>query len=668
MPSSIFVCCLPLTAALVALSSIVIEAQVVCRDNGCGNTGSCCTTSEYSCTKERALKESSTCNPPTFSSTLEEPGVEFCPVLDNYEFGRCKDSYSRNVSQTVGDFGKLDWVGVEFESVSYKRFSMTVIWEHKDAEKLILFHPRLSAVKGYEIRIYQKYRTGEPILRECLCVTDPTRRNVSGIHNRSFQYSHTEDQLSHMSVEVRTYPSLSGADDRNTRKNCSLLTKCAKNNQSEDCFTSRDECYSWPQTCLDFLPSYSSKTCTPPQYGPPTNVKLQTSVYHDNTTAMQLYLLWEPPQTNVLFPAPNVYYITIEDVNGTHIYHFRAMNVTNITILSLNSYLKYNVFVSAYVPCSGLANGISAGGSVGCGDEYPIYSIPVDPSTTSSSSTVKMSSPTVSALHSTIIIISSTVAAVAFIVVIILGCIAVVIVLTFKNRRSHKCVIPGLVLPRVHKNNICVFVFYPRDTEPCEEAFIQTYIVAPLCEYEAFKTIKSADDPDFERGRIPESVDRSFRNADFIIIVCNSLLLHEWNSDHCSPSVKLLRQYIGNVSICDDDSINKFITVVLDGQNKQQLIHSRQNLGSLRSFVINERTWDEEMLAIVRYMTKSPLFQVAGQGQSLDLCLVPPDSPDPTTVDSPNSSQESHYTSTPRTSNSTLSDMDSGHNAITLDA
>lgn len=681
---SVVVNCLRLTAGLVALSSIVIEAQIVCRDNGCGNTGSCCTTSDYSCTEEHhPIAERDSCNRPTAPLTPEGNGVKICPIT--YEFERCSNSYSTNKSQTVGDFGKVDWVGVEFQSVSYETFSMTVVWEHKDAE-ILLQHSELSPVRGYEIRIYEKRRMGDSFLRECLCVTDPTRRNVSGIHTGFFTYSLKQDKLSHMSVEVRTYPSLAGEDDRNTRKNCSLMTGCAASNESEDCFSLRDECYSWPQSCLDFLPSYNSKTCTPPYYGPPTNVKLQMSPYHDNitnNTAMQLHLSWEPPNINSLFPAPNVYYITIENVNGTH-YHFRAMNATSITILSLNSSMTYIVFVSAYVPCSGLANGISAGGPVGCGEECLVYSIPLttwsspiattslptvtmDPLTTWSSSTATTSLPTVSTVHLTKNSSTIVVAVVVAFIAVILVC-STVFFLLIKNRCSLSRKIPGLstlVLPHTPENNICVFVFYPRYTEPCEEAFIQTYIVAPLCEYRAFKTIKSADDPDFERGCIPESVDRSFRNADFIIIVCNSLLLHEWNSDHCSPSVKLLRQYIGNVSIGDDDSITKFITVVLDEQNKQQLIHSRQNLGSLRSFVINERTWDQEIPAIVGYMTRSPLFQVAGQGRSLELCLEVPDSPDPSTIDSPNSSQES---SIPTASDFTFSDTDCSHNAYTLDS
>ena len=432
MSISVVVYCLPLTAGLVALSSIVIEAQIVCRDNGCGNTGSCCTTSEYSCIEEHDLiAERDSCIRPTARDTPLGNGVELCP-LRKYYFERCNNSYSTDNRQTVGRFGKVNWVGVEFQSVSYETFSMTVVWEHKDAE-ILPDHPELSPVGGYEIRIYQKSRMRESSLRECLCVTDPTRRNVSGIHTGLFKYSLTQDQLSHMSVEVRTYPSPAGEDRRNTRKNCSLLTGCAPSNKSEECFNSRDTCYSWPQTCLDFLPSYNSKTCTPPLYGPPTNVRIQTSPYHDNitkNTAMQLHLSWEPPNITSLFPAPNVYYITIEDVNGTRMYHFRAVKATNITILSLNSSMKYNVFVSAYVPCSGLATGTSVRGLVGCAEEYQ-YSIPMYPlSSTWSSSQETTSPPTVSTVlapSTIIIIISSTIVAVAFIVVI----------LFFFSRRDH---------------------------------------------------------------------------------------------------------------------------------------------------------------------------------------------------------------------------------------
>ena len=181
--------------------------------------------------------------------------------------------------------------------------------------------------------------------------------------------------------------------------------------------------------------------------------------------------------------------------------------------------------------------------------------------------------------------------------------------------------------------------------------------------YDAIKEVKSSDDPDFERGCIPESVDRSFRDADYILIVCNKLFLYEWNRDECSQTVQLLKRYMGDVSSRCDGSIVKFITVVMDEQRRKQLTDSRQNLGSLANFLVNETTWEQEIPNIVRYMTGTPLFEVTRQEDSLAL-LDSPDSPVP---DTPDSSQDSHYTRTPRTSNSTLSDTDSSHSAYTME-
>ena len=72
-----------------------------------------------------------------------------------------------------------------------------------------------------------------------LCVTDPSMRNISNIHGAFLEYK----GMSHMIVEVRTFPSLIGEDERNKWRNCSLLTGCAMTSTTEDCFISRDDCY-----------------------------------------------------------------------------------------------------------------------------------------------------------------------------------------------------------------------------------------------------------------------------------------------------------------------------------------------------------------------------------------------------------------------------------------
>ena len=156
-----------------------------------------------------------------------------------------------------------------------------------------------------------------------------------------------------MIVEVRTFPSLIGKDKQNMRRNCSLLTGCTT---TEDC---RDDCYSWPQSCLDFFPSYDLLTCAPPLYGPPVNVKTMMSLVNDNATvnnaAGRLDLTWKPPEMNYkTFPVPNVYYITIENVYST-IVQFKAVETTNVTVTHLNITSIYYVSIRVYVPCSGLS-------------------------------------------------------------------------------------------------------------------------------------------------------------------------------------------------------------------------------------------------------------------------------------------------------------------------
>ena len=87
------------------------------------------------------------------------------------------------------------------------------MWEHADAEILSTLLD-LSLVQGYEIRIYYEKEAKRPeIARCCLCVIDPSNmRNISDIHSTYFIYRET----SHMIVEVRSFPSLIGEDERNT--------------------------------------------------------------------------------------------------------------------------------------------------------------------------------------------------------------------------------------------------------------------------------------------------------------------------------------------------------------------------------------------------------------------------------------------------------------------
>ena len=77
-------------------------------------------------------------------------------------------------------------------------------------------------------------------------------RNISDIRSPFFEYI----ERSHMIVEVQSFPLFIGDNENNNKqRNCSLLTGCATTNV-EECFTSRDDCYSWPQSCLDFLLTY----------------------------------------------------------------------------------------------------------------------------------------------------------------------------------------------------------------------------------------------------------------------------------------------------------------------------------------------------------------------------------------------------------------------------
>ena len=310
--------------------------QPTCHSNGCDG---CCSSSDRCTTEHTFIRETGECLhhfPRPSPITPLVPGLELCPFdLHTVTYGSCPNSYVNDQTNSVGDYGKPNWVGAEFQSQNFEAFSMTVMWEHADSEIL----STLPTIQGYEIRIMYKRAAGrsEGVVH-CFCVTDSSMRNVSDIRSSSFTYH----EMANMIVEVRAFPSLTGQDERNRRRNCSLLTGCST---TEEC---SDDCYSWPQSCLNLTP-YSPESCVPPIYSPPVNIRALS----DNG---KLDLSWEPPRMNYkLFPVPNMYYITIESTKNDT-FQFKAANTTRITLSSLNlTSAYYTVFITAYVPCSGLS-------------------------------------------------------------------------------------------------------------------------------------------------------------------------------------------------------------------------------------------------------------------------------------------------------------------------
>ncbi len=672
MTEAFSTCSLLFATLLISFYTFISEAEVICQSNDCDG---CCVTSDYCSTEHNFIGETEECrmrSPRPSPETPSASNLEVCE-FDFYteQYKQCADSRVNDRSKSVGEYGKPDWVGAKFQSASHDSFSMTVMWQHTIEDNIELPLLNLTPVQGYEVRILRLEEGSSDVVTHCFCVKDPSIRNITDIHSIYFRY----ENMLNMIVEVRTFPSLNGQDEDNRRRNCSLLTGCASTD--EKCYFSHD-CYSWPRNCMNF---FDPLTCAPQLYNPPIIVKAEMSLMlvDDNVTdgdAWKIDLSWEPPMMNyALFQVPNIYYVTIESSNRT--LNFKV-NTTSVSILSL-SYTMYTVFIEAYVPCSGLSQPeeiVEEAGDIGCG--YQANTTIFPPTTPT-----PILSPTPTTLLTSVLTSPSVLTTagptertpqiptnilVAFVVVLsaaVFFIVAALIIFRRKYVHKTKSGMPTLYVdidiglqPKVN-TNISVFVFYPKNTEHEDEVFIQTYIVSELNRYpEIIKDIKSCDDPYFERGHIPESIDKRFREADFVIIVCNSLLLSEWNCDKCSPSVQLLKRYMGSMSIRSDDSSSKLITVILDEQKKELLYHSRLNLGSLKCFMVTESTWENDIQNIVRYMTGTPLFQITTQQHSLDVldALESPGTPVSDIV--PDSSQESHIV-TPRTSDSSLSDSNS---------
>ena len=368
MPEAFSACSFKLlfTTLLFSFCTFVSEAdsEVICRSNDCNG---CCVTSDFCSIENTFLTETQECqrrSPRPLAITPLVSGLENCPFdLFTHEYGSCPNSYVNDRFKSVGEFGKPNWVGAEFHSASHESFSMTVKWQHIVNTDIQLSDLNLTAVQGYEVRIYKSKTSTNESLLHCFCVIDPSMRNITDIHSNSFTY---EDELN-MIVEVRTYPSLIGRGENNRRRNCSLLAGCAATNtEAEYCGFSHD-CYSWPQNCLNF---FDLLTCAPQFYGPPIIVKAEMNLVDDNVTdgdAWKIDLSWEPPMMNYdLFPIPRIYYVTIE--SNYSILNFKV-NTTNISILSLNNTM-YTAFIAAYVPCSGFSQPLETlqdSGDIGCG-------------------------------------------------------------------------------------------------------------------------------------------------------------------------------------------------------------------------------------------------------------------------------------------------------------
>ena len=350
MPEASSTCSFKLLFATLLFSfcTFVSEAEVICRSNDCNG---CCVTSDFCSIEHTFLTEIQECqrrSPRSSPITPLVSGLENCEFdLYTGEYIPCPNSYVNDRSKSVGENGKPNWVGAEFHSVSHESFSMTVKWQHIINTDIQLSDHNLTAVQGYEVRIYKSKQSGKESLH-CFCVIDPSMRNITDIRSNSFAY---KDELN-MIVEVRTYPSLIGRDEDYRRRNCSLITGCATTNtEAEYCSFSRD-CYSWPRNCLNF---FDPLTCAPQLYNPPVIIKAEMNLVDDHVTdgdGWKIDLSWEPPMMNYnLFPIPRIYYVTIESYYST--LNFKV-NTTNISILSLN-YTMYTVFIAAYVPCSGLS-------------------------------------------------------------------------------------------------------------------------------------------------------------------------------------------------------------------------------------------------------------------------------------------------------------------------
>ena len=121
----------------VTYSFVSLAQQLTCESNGCDG---CCTTSNSCYEEHTLLNERQQCsNPllPPLPETSLIPGLQQCPFdLFTVEYASCPNSRVGDRTKSVGSYGKPNWVGAEFQSINYDAFSLTVMWEHADADTL----------------------------------------------------------------------------------------------------------------------------------------------------------------------------------------------------------------------------------------------------------------------------------------------------------------------------------------------------------------------------------------------------------------------------------------------------------------------------------------------------------------------------------------------------
>ena len=256
--------------------------------------------------------------------------IGYCPsggFLQNH--GGCVGDAKRPNESGLGHRVQEHSLAISYEAVNLLSYNITVSWAYLNGDPSPGFVSAYSlwlAMGDSELMIpYPEQR------RHCVCINSSL--NLT-------QYSFTVDYdhgkpTEPVTATVFTFPHASGPND--------------------DFFQRKVVRTEVPSSCADYQSGlqYNSDTCGLPRYGKPRHVKVQQNGTHT-------VISWEKPcfedsatcdmfGHGLAYVDPETYFLTLTYNNEKH-----YLEVSNATVVVLNTSENLHVKVQAYVPCSGI--------------------------------------------------------------------------------------------------------------------------------------------------------------------------------------------------------------------------------------------------------------------------------------------------------------------------
>ena len=310
-------------------------------------TNGSCTRTENDCHEEHSVQlEKQQCE--SESSNLVPSN---CP---NYTEGQpvdnCPNDGDRPPAESI-----VRRVSADAYVVSISEYVLRVSWNSSDDAATDPY------LQGYQVRLHAKSDgdTDSFPVAGCACKnrneTDPNETE----HNFTLPYNKLDNRQ--LIISVTSYPTDGVARPPETT-------------------------FDVPKNCHDPRFSYDPILCSPPRYGEPTNVILESTRTSNDT--MSTKVSWEPPifdddiyPNHLDYPRPTTYYLYVDRLYAVwETAMFTVNNTEAVTIqLNITGVNFMQIRIEAYVKCSGdsIARERHRGCGVGSSNSFSIPPLPL---------------------------------------------------------------------------------------------------------------------------------------------------------------------------------------------------------------------------------------------------------------------------------------------------